>query len=204
MRLLNDYGYVDKNGLAWWVPQGTVVDGASIPQIFWSIIGGPWDGPYRNASVIHDWYCSTRSHPWQDVHRMFYEAMLANCTSRLKAVAMYAAVWARGPRWRHAVQSNTELSALMSGVGTQYQTFEYYGRIESLQAGADLPPGAPEMTPEDFQELIGGLDEQASLEQIESAVDAYAPSGRSEADRPPPVARDIDERETDPGLTRPF
>ena len=36
------------------VPAGFVSDGASIPRIFWSIIGGPW-GRYGKAAVLHDW-----------------------------------------------------------------------------------------------------------------------------------------------------
>ena len=39
--------------------RGRVVDGASIPSVFWSIIGAPYTGKYRDASVIHDYYCET-------------------------------------------------------------------------------------------------------------------------------------------------
>src|ERR1041385_4295059 len=53
---------------------GTVIDGASIPQPLWSFMGGPYEGKYLAASVVHDYYCSTRLEPWRDVHRMFYEA----------------------------------------------------------------------------------------------------------------------------------
>jgi hypothetical protein len=90
---------VDPKGKKWDAPKGVTVNGASIPQAFWSIIGGPWDGKYREASVIHDYYCDTRSEPWQDVHRTFYTAMRANGVEEVRAKMMYAAVYRFGPRW---------------------------------------------------------------------------------------------------------
>ena len=36
--------------------------------------GGPLDGPYRNASIVHDVACVSMTDPWDDVHFMFYEA----------------------------------------------------------------------------------------------------------------------------------
>ncbi len=45
--------------------QGAIVDGASIPRMFWSIIGGLFDEGYRDASIIHDWYCDKRLRTWQ-------------------------------------------------------------------------------------------------------------------------------------------
>ncbi|WP_259665689.1 MULTISPECIES: DUF1353 domain-containing protein [Rhizobium] len=48
--LSNNFSFDDPNGLKWDVPAGEKVDGASIPQAFWSIIGGPFEGPYLKAS----------------------------------------------------------------------------------------------------------------------------------------------------------
>jgi hypothetical protein len=81
------------------VPRGTSVDGASIPQVFWSLIGGPFEGRYRNASVVHDYYCQVRNRRWQDVHQAFYEAMLASGVDGARAMVMYKAVENFGPRW---------------------------------------------------------------------------------------------------------
>jgi len=44
----------------------------------WSIIGAPFTGRYREASVVHDYYCDTKSERWQDTHRVFYDGMRAN------------------------------------------------------------------------------------------------------------------------------
>ena len=101
--LLEDYGYKDPSAIEWHAPKGTVVDGASIPQPLWSFIGGPFSGKYRNASVIHDHYCDTKSQPWQKVHRVFYDAMLTSGVDKKKAVTMYLAVYWFGPRWNVSV-----------------------------------------------------------------------------------------------------
>lgn len=97
--LLASFAYVDTGGRRWEVPAGTSVDGASIPWPLWSIIGSPWTGRYREASVIHDHYCETKKAPWETVHRNFYTAMLANGVDRVQAKIMYAAVYRFGPRW---------------------------------------------------------------------------------------------------------
>jgi hypothetical protein len=99
MRLLSAVTYVGPNDTSWTAPAGFETDGASIPRVFWSIIGGPFDGPYRDAAVVHDRYCVTMSRPWKDVHRMFYHASLASGVSKLKAKVLYLAVYAGGPRW---------------------------------------------------------------------------------------------------------
>jgi hypothetical protein len=104
MKLIEPFSYIDPNGSKWNAPAGWEVDGASIPQIAWSIIGGPFEGKYRNASVIHDVACDQKSRPWMDVHRTFYTAMLASDVDPIKAKIMYAAVYHWGPRWERTVK----------------------------------------------------------------------------------------------------
>lgn len=100
MTLLQPYSYIDGQGRRWPVPAGTTVDGASIPRAAWTAIGGPFEGLYRNASVIHDHYCVTRQRSWRETHRMFYDGMRANGVGAGKAAVMYWAVLNFGPRWR--------------------------------------------------------------------------------------------------------
>lgn len=99
-QLLNDFGYIDPAGKHWIAPKNTVVDGASIPRPLWSLIGSPWTGKYREASVIHDYYCVTKDESWESVHKTFYTAMLANHVDETQAKIMYAAVYRFGPRWK--------------------------------------------------------------------------------------------------------
>ena len=97
--LLEPITFTDKNGSKWPVPKGITVDGASIPRALWAIVGGPFAGKYRRASVVHDHYCVTRDRDWRDVHRMFFEGCLADKVDLGQAKLMYAAVRRFGPRW---------------------------------------------------------------------------------------------------------
>ncbi|MEW7988611.1 MAG: DUF1353 domain-containing protein [Candidatus Thiodiazotropha sp.] len=102
MKLKEDFTFVDQNGKQWIVTKGAKVDGASIPWVFWRIVGPPFVGDYRRASVVHDFYCDNKSESWQDVHKMFYDASIAGGVPETKAKIMYAAVYAGGPRWETA------------------------------------------------------------------------------------------------------
>jgi hypothetical protein len=99
MTLLDDFGYVDPGKVAWKAPKGHKIDGASIPPVFWSFIGGPFEGKYRNASVVHDYECDMKQRPWRAVHRMFYNASRCGGVEETKAKVLYAAVYHFGPRW---------------------------------------------------------------------------------------------------------
>ena len=87
-------------------PAGSVVDGASIPQVFWSLVGGPFEGEYRNASVVHDVACDRKSEPWEAVHLMFYNACRCGGVGEKKAKLLYWAVYLGGPRWVRKVVEN--------------------------------------------------------------------------------------------------
>jgi hypothetical protein len=80
LKLLRSFGYIDSQHERWDVPDGAIVDGASIPQVLWTLMGGPFEGKYRDASIVPDWYCDLRTRPWRNVHRVFYEAMLRSKT----------------------------------------------------------------------------------------------------------------------------
>ena len=101
------------NGLVWktnvWssddVKSGTT-DGASIPKWARPIIGGPYDGHYLKAAIIHDHYCYNENHvrTWRDTHRMFYDAMRDSGVDAVKAKVMYFAVYFAGPKWVELVE----------------------------------------------------------------------------------------------------
>jgi hypothetical protein len=100
MTLVEPFAYLDRSDLRWDATAGSVVNGASIPRAFWTLIGGPFEGRFRNASVVHDVACVERTRPWQQVHRMFYEACRCGGVDIVKAKTMYYAVAHFGPRWR--------------------------------------------------------------------------------------------------------
>ena len=100
MTLREEFVYVDRHQKRWEAPSGSVVNGASIPRVFWSGIGGPFEGRYRNGSVIHDVACVEMAEPWEDVHKMFYEACRCGGVGEKKANLIYWAVHSFGPRWK--------------------------------------------------------------------------------------------------------
>lgn len=99
MKLLNDFVFIDSRDRAWTAEKGGIIDGASIPRPFWSVMGGPFEGKYRNASIVHDAECVRKSSPANDVHRMFYDACLAGGVPKRKANYLYWAVANYGPQW---------------------------------------------------------------------------------------------------------
>lgn len=98
-KLMEDYTFVTKDGLRYTVPAGHVINGASIPRVVWTVVGGPWSGRYRNASVIHDHMVDVRFEDSKTTHRLFYEAMLASEVSGRLAKIMYFAVVKGGSTW---------------------------------------------------------------------------------------------------------
>jgi hypothetical protein len=104
-KLLESVTYTDPNGRAWVAPAGSVTDGASIPKIAWSFVG-PFEGKYRDAAVIHDVFCVTKAASWQDVHEMFFHAMICCGVSEIQAAFMFLCVWRYGPRWLPAKASH--------------------------------------------------------------------------------------------------
>ena len=99
VQLLEPFGYRDSKGRDWDVPIGYVSDGASIPWGLWTFIGGPYDGPYREAAIIHDYFCDKKDRTWEEVHLMFLEAALKRGVPESTAQTMYAGILYGGPRW---------------------------------------------------------------------------------------------------------
>ncbi len=109
IKLLEPLRFINPGELCWVAPTSSVADGASIPKAFWSFIGGPLDDKYRNASIIHDFYCSTRTRPWKKVHTAFYDGMMASRVPLAKAKLMYAAVRYFGPHWTEMDSENVRV-----------------------------------------------------------------------------------------------
>ena len=104
MTLLSELRYTDPQGQIWIAPAGSVVDGASIPRSLWSLMGGPFEGKYRNASVLHDVAYDQHNRPWQDCDRMFYNAMRCSGVSAVEAKTMYYALYKFGRHWKFPIR----------------------------------------------------------------------------------------------------
>jgi hypothetical protein len=100
MEILQDFTYEDPEAKRWTTPRGWKVDGASIPRPLWTIVGSPFTGDYRRASVVHDYYCDVRTEPSDLVHLMFYNACRAAGVGAFMANTLYYGVLAGGPSWK--------------------------------------------------------------------------------------------------------
>jgi len=154
MQVAQSFGFVDSQARKWEVPVGTVTDGASIPQPFWSIIGSPFSGKYRLAAVIHDYYCATKYRKWKDTHDAFYETMLASGEEKRTALLMWAAVYRFGPRW---LQSESVCWGTCAGESVY---------VESMEI-------RPTYSEREFQKIKAALDkpQDTSLEELRRFVD---------------------------------
>src|ERR1044071_6440772 len=104
MTLLNELRYTDPKGVVWVAPAGSVIDGASIPRSLWSFMGGPFEGKYRNASVLHDVSYEQHNRPWQECDRMFYNAMRCSGVSAVEAGTMYYSLYKFGRHWKFPIK----------------------------------------------------------------------------------------------------
>lgn len=80
------------------VPAGFVTDFASVPRALWPLV--PKIGPYNMAAVVHDWLYREHPRGWTraQADAVFYDLMIEDGVSKLRAATMYAAVRA-GAWW---------------------------------------------------------------------------------------------------------
>lgn len=72
VRVLDDFSFTEADtGRVWVAPSGSIVNGASIPRVLWSLVGSPFTGDYVYASTVHDVACEVRTQPWRDTHYCF-------------------------------------------------------------------------------------------------------------------------------------
>lgn len=160
VRVLDNFSFTEADtGRVWEAPSGSIVNGASIPRVLWSLVGSPFTGDYVYASIVHDVACEVRTQPWRDTHYMFYQACLAGGTRRGRAKLLYLAVRNFGPRWPQPVPTEQlAFSALIK------------------EKGVGLPAGPPTSREQQAryvqraQAYLAAHGDEASLE----AIDVYA------------------------------
>ena len=64
----------NKQGSIFQVPDGYKTDFASIPRIFWTVLGHP-AGKHRDAAVVHDYLCTSKIVPRNISDAVFEEGM---------------------------------------------------------------------------------------------------------------------------------
>jgi hypothetical protein len=162
MTLLTELRYTDPKGEVWIAPAGSVVDGASIPRYLWSIMGGPFEGQYRNASVLHDVAYGQKKRPWQDCDRMFYYAMRCAGVNAVQAKTMFYALYRFGNHWKFPIKRGKPV--------------KYKGQL--VARAEAIPEAIPRAIPVNPAEVNEARDwirsADPSLEQIEQRASAEA------------------------------
>jgi hypothetical protein len=92
MQLLEDFSFTGPDNRIWPAPKNSVINGASIPQPLWSLVGSPYTDDYRRASVVHDVACGTPGVSRKEADVMFYHACRAGGCGPLQARILYAGV----------------------------------------------------------------------------------------------------------------
>ena len=157
MTLLSELRYTDPQGAVWIAPAGSVVDGASIPRTLWTVMGGPFEGKYRNGSVLHDVSYEQHNRPWADCDRMFYNAMRCSGVGPVEAGTMYYSLYRFGRHWKFPIKKAKPLSKkerMAAAQPADVQRAEPVDRVSIDQARDWIRSAEP------------------SLEQIEQRADA--------------------------------
>jgi hypothetical protein len=118
MKLLGDFWYIDRANVRWLTPANYTVDGASIPRALWTLVGSPYTGCYRRASIVHDKACDDAvgsSSKRRAADRMFYEACRTGGCSVPYSTILYLGVRIGAARnavnaWRDDAPSEHEQS----------------------------------------------------------------------------------------------
>lgn len=92
MRVIEGFWYLDPAGRRWDVPEGTIINGASIPRTLWSSVGSPYTGEYRRAALVHDAAVGREGVLRAEADTMFHFACLCGGCSMLQAKLLYAGV----------------------------------------------------------------------------------------------------------------
>lgn len=102
MTLTEAFWFKDAKSRRWDAPAGSEVNGASIPRFLWAVVGSPYTGDYRRASIVHDVACDAAigsPAARRAADRMFFEACREGGCSRWDATVLYIGV--RFGAWFH-------------------------------------------------------------------------------------------------------
>ncbi len=165
MRLLDTFWFRDPDGRVWTAPADYWIDGASIPRALWTLVGSPYTGDYRRASVVHDKACdeavgdpATR----RAADRMFYHACRAGGCSVIEATLLYIGVRIGAltplvPAWQEASKTDGPRARRSSGDDRLEADFRL--AAERIREGPETDdPSELERRTDEALTLISGID----------------------------------------------
>ena len=128
----------------WEAKAARTIDGASIPRVLWTIVGSPYTGCYRKASVVHDVACedAETKKDRKKADKMYFFACRRGGCSLAEAIVQYLGVrigaWVPGiGMWRLASTAGPSkagqrrrLATDQSILGTFYEILDEIGDPE--------------------------------------------------------------------------
>lgn len=157
-----------------------IYDGASIPPVVQRVLGiTPFGGKYRNASIVHDYYCNFHYRSWVDVHTMFYHGCMAGGVDWKLASALFAGVYAKGPRWEFLLPDGEKTSDWdvyiskyddLTGLEFQIETTEKDSNLINKHL-SNINDITPNISDEEVEAILGKVKKDTpSVAEIESII----------------------------------
>jgi Protein of unknown function (DUF1353) len=91
--------YKEEGGRSWRIPSGAIVESRCFSTVLLALIGQPFEGLIKNASLLYNYFCLNQTRARDDVNGMFREAMLASGIQEGEVNVLYNAVVRFGPNW---------------------------------------------------------------------------------------------------------
>jgi hypothetical protein len=90
-RLQDDFSY-ENDSIQVTVKSSFITDGASIPKLFWSIVGNPLENDILKPTIIHDGLYTIMQFTRLECDKLLRAMLLFNGTSKAKAYLIYYVV----------------------------------------------------------------------------------------------------------------
>ena len=74
------------------IPSNFIFDGASIPRVFWSVVGSPFEDNHELAGLVHDWLYHKHICTRKEADHVFLYILKQHGAARWKARVMFRAV----------------------------------------------------------------------------------------------------------------
>jgi hypothetical protein len=87
-RLQDDFSYEDDH-IKVIIKSDFITDGASIPKLFWSIVGNPLENDLLKPAIIHDGLYTLMQLKRLECDKLLREMLLFNGTSKVKSYLIY-------------------------------------------------------------------------------------------------------------------
>lgn len=87
------------------VPVGFQTDGASIPSLFWWLVGHPFSYSLLKSATLHDYELETGTAPTAVIHRRFYASLRSRGNGLVRSSVCFLGAWAGEVRRRITSES---------------------------------------------------------------------------------------------------